>query len=312
MSTVNLFFACDDNYIPFLAVTIASIKENRDPSRGYALRILHTGLQAQNMIRLTDSFDSERFRIEFINISQTVEEFSSKLHTRDYYSKSTYYRLFIPELFPALTKALYLDCDIVVLGDIARLYDVELDSNLAGAVPDSMVTAIDPFRQYVQKRLGIKAENYFNAGVLLMNLGEMRRCRFSEIFLKLLQKVTFRVAQDQDYLNVICKDRVRYVGYEWNTMPGCLRTDTPNLLHFNLDSKPWQRDDVAYSDVFWDYAERSGFLAEILGIRGGFTQAHIDRAAAQTVNLIAMGQRQARQRTQNMLIHWKIRRVVNL
>lgn len=312
MNPVNLFFACDDNYIPFLAVTIASIKENRDPSRDYALRILHTGLQAQNMVRLTDSFDSEQFRIEFINISQTVEEFSGKLHTRDYYSKSTYYRLFIPELFPALTKALYLDCDTVVLGDIARLYDVELGGDLAGAVPDSMVAAIEPFRQYVQKRLGISAENYFNAGVLLMNLSEMRRCRFSEIFLKLLQKVTFRVAQDQDYLNVICKDRVRYVGYEWNTMPGCLRTDMPNLIHFNLDSKPWQRDDVAYSDVFWDYAGRSGFLPEILAIRSGFTQAHIDRAAEQTVNLIAMGQRQARQRTQNMLIHWKIRRVVNL
>lgn len=312
MDTVDLFFACDDSYVPFLAVSIASIKENRDPSRNYELRILHTGLQAQNIRRLTDSFNSARFSIEFVNISKNVAEFSDRLHTRDYYSKSTYYRLFIPELFPQLTKALYLDCDIVVLGDISRLYDVKLGSNLAGAVPDSMVTTIDPFRQYVQNRLGISAENYFNAGVLLMNLDEMRRCRFSEVFLKLLQQVTFRVAQDQDYLNVICKDRVRYVGYEWNTMPGCLRTDTPNLIHFNLDCKPWQRDDVAYSDLFWNYAERSGFLSEILTIRAGFTQEHIDRAAEQTENLIAMGQRQARQRTQNMLIHWKIRRVVNL
>ena len=312
MNTVNLFFACDDNYIPFLAVTIASINENRDPGRDYALRILHTGVQEQSIRRLTDTFDAEKFRVEFIDIRQTVEEFAGKLHTRDYYSKSTYYRLFIPELFPELAKALYLDCDTVVLGDIARLYDMQLGSALAGAVPDSMVTAVAPLRRYVQRRLGIPAERYFNAGVLLMNLTEMRRCRFSEIFLKLLQKVTFRVAQDQDYLNVICKDRVRYVGYEWNTMPGCPRTDTPRLIHYNLDSKPWQRDDVAYGDVFWDYAEHSGFLPEILSVRTGFTQAHIDRAAEQTVNLIAMGQRQARRRTQNMLIHWKIRRVVNL
>ena len=312
MNTVNLFFACDDNYIPFLAVTIASIMENRDSSRSYALRILHTGLQDLNIKRITESFGSENFDVEFIDISETVEAFSSRLHTRDYYSKSTYYRLFIPELFPELSKALYLDCDTVIQGDISQLYDIPLGNALVGAVPDSMVTAIEPFRQYVQKRLGIKAENYFNAGILLMNLDEMRHCRFSGVFLRLLQRVTFRVAQDQDYLNVICKDRVRYVGYEWNAMPGAVRTDDPKLIHFNLDCKPWQRDNVAYSDVFWSYAERSGFLPELLAIRAGFTQANIDRAAEQTANLIAMGQRQAQHRTRNMFIHWTIRRVVNL
>ena len=124
MNPVNLFFACDNAYVPFLAVTLTSLKENCNPKRDYALRILHTGLDPENIRRLTDSFASDGFTMEFIDITQAVEQFADKLHTRDYYSKSTYYRLFIPDLFPGLDKALYLDSDVVLLGDVSELYDV--------------------------------------------------------------------------------------------------------------------------------------------------------------------------------------------
>lgn len=310
MKTVNLFFSCDDTYLPFLAVTLTSIRENRDKSRRYVVRILNTGLTPEKRQRL-QTLAEENFLLEPVDISLTVERFARQLHTRDYYSKSTYYRLFIPELFPELDKALYLDCDIVVTGDISRLFDRELGSDLVGAVPDSMVIAIKPLSQYARKRLQVRPENYFNAGVLLMNLEQMRKIRFTDTFLRLLQTVTFRVAQDQDYLNVLCKGRVTYLGFEWNTMPGSIRTDAPRLIHYNLDCKPWQRDDVAYSDVFWHYAKRSGFYQDILAIRAGFTPERIRRRALQTTDLIALGKRQSRQWTRNYLIQWQIKKAVN-
>ena len=312
MNTVNLFFACDDNYIPFLAVTLSSIRKHADPRRHYAVRVLNTGVDEEHRKLLTEQFTAENFSMEFVDITAAVEQFSARLHTRDYYSKSTYYRLFIPELFPDLDKALYLDCDIVLQSDVAALYDTALGNALVGAVPDGMVQVIDAFRQYVSKRLHVKPACYFNAGVLLMNLKAMRACHFTEVFIKLLQKVTFRVAQDQDYLNVICKGRVKYLGDEWNTMPGCSRSTAPKLIHYNLDCKPWQRDDVAYGDIFWDHAEGSGFLPAILTVRAGFTQERIEFLAQQTRNLVALGQRQANQWTQNMYINWKIKRVVHL
>ena len=199
MNPVNLFFACDNAYVPFLAVTLTSLKENCNPKRDYALRILHTGLDPENIRRLTDSFASDGFTMEFIDITQAVEQFSGKLHTRDYYSKSTYYRLFIPDLFPGLDKALYLDSDVVLLGDVSELYDVDLEDNLVGAIPDSVVGSIPALALYTKKRLRVAADHYFNAGVLLMNLDAMRKCDFLNVFLRLLQSVTFQIAQDQDY-----------------------------------------------------------------------------------------------------------------
>ena len=76
MNPVNLFFACDNAYVPFLAVTLTSLKENCNPKRDYALRILHTGLDPENIRRLTDSFASDGFTMEFIDITQAVEQFA--------------------------------------------------------------------------------------------------------------------------------------------------------------------------------------------------------------------------------------------
>lgn len=295
--TVNIFFSCDDGYIPFMAVTLASIKDNCDPFRSYRIRILHTGVSAENIKKITDDFDSKDFKISFENISREVRALSDKLHTRDYYSRSTYYRLFIPELFPQLDKALYLDSDIAVLGDISELFDIELGDNLVAAVPDGFVGSVKKLRQYVEHRVGvIDSRYYFNAGVLLMNLREMRNMRFSHVFTELLSKVKFAVAQDQDYLNAICRGRVRYVGYEWNAMPGyCPIPECDvKLAHYNLDSKPWHKN-VQFGEVFWDYAEHTSYAHTIKRIFEEYpaeanaeaerqTRALIDAAYAEAVD----------------------------
>ena len=311
METVNLFFSCDDNYVPFRAVTLGALKENRNPSRRDALRILHTGLNPEYVNRLTESFAEPDFTMEFIDIRQQVQGYFGRLHTRDYYSKSTYYRLFIPEMFPELDKCLYLDSDLVVLEDICGLYDTPLGDNLVGAIPDGFVNAVEELRQYACGRLNLpSAERYFNAGILLMNLDAMRRFRFQEVFLELLDKVTFQVAQDQDYLNVICRGRVTYVGYAWNAMPRGIRVREPKIIHFNVDCKPWHRDEVLYDSYFWDYANRSPFRDEIRQIRSGYTQADKEKSEKETVNLIAMASSQALDHEENRRIHAEIAKVV--
>lgn len=311
MNTVNLFFACDDAYVPFLSVALTSIRVHRDPQRHYAVRVLHTGMSLASRTKLRSLLEEPGFSLEFPDISAHIEMFARQLHTRDYYSCSTYYRLFIPELYPQLDKALYLDSDLVLCRDVAQLYDVELGNDLVGAVPDGVVGNVEEFQLYVKNRLAIhNAHRYFNAGVLLMNLDAMRRCDFSQRFLELLNTVTFRVGQDQDYLNVLCQNRVRYLGFEWNTMPTGISEGVPGLIHYNMDAKPWQRDDVKYADHFWDAAALSGFLPQIQAIRKAYTPVHRERAARQTKDLIALGYQQALDHQENARIHSRIQQVV--
>jgi lipopolysaccharide biosynthesis glycosyltransferase len=313
MNTVHLFFACDDAYAPFLSVTLTSIRANRNLNRRYVIRVLHTGMSAAVQQRLKEHLEAPEFILEFPNISSHVEAFSQRLHTRDYYSCSTYYRLFIPQLYPQLSKALYLDCDLVLLEDVAQLYDLPLGDDLVGAVPDGIVNAVAEFKLYVQNRLDmVRSQDYFNAGVLLMNLDAMRRWNFADRFLDLLGRVTFRVGQDQDYLNVLCQGKVRYLGNEWNAMPTGVAVRKPKLIHYNMDAKPWKQDGVRYEKEFWTCAAASGFLSEIQAIRNGITIQQQEQARYQTLELIRTGLRQAMDHRENDRIHKHIRQVVGL
>ena len=173
---VNLFFTCDENYIPFLSVTLESIRANASKNFNYVIKILHTNtIKFVTQELMLKEYYHDNFELEFVDITNQVKPIFSSLHTRDYYSKSTYYRLFIPTLYPELDKALYLDSDIVVLGDISELYNVDLGENLLGAVHDQAVQNTPEFQEYVLNRIGVKnQEDYFNAGVLLMNLAKLR------------------------------------------------------------------------------------------------------------------------------------------
>lgn len=313
MNDLSLFFSCDNAYFPYLSVTLGSLKENCDPTRRYTVRILHTGLRPDFMRRLQDAYWENWFQIEYVDVSAAVTQISRQLHTRDYYSKSTYYRMFIPDLFPELDKALYLDSDLLVRGNIAELYDTDLGENLVGAVPDGIINGYEDLRLYALHRLKMdRCQDYFNAGVLLMNLEALRKIRFREVFLTLLQAVKFQVAQDQDYLNVICKGRVTYLDPRWNVMPMGEPVLNPKLIHYNLDCKPWHRDGVLYGELFWDYAFRSPFHREIRQARERYSDADVALAARQTVDLFAMGRQQAMAEDENDYIQGQIAQVVHI
>ena len=270
---IPIFFATDDNYMPFLRVALQSITKNTSKNNKYEIYVLNTGLKEENIENLK-KFNKENISVKSVNIEEKIKDFSNRLHTRDYYSKSTYYRLFIPTMFPQYDKALYLDSDIVVLSDIANLYNINIGNNMVGAIPDESVQIVPEFFKYVENFLGIERINYFNAGILVMNLKEMRKQNFEQKFLEMLMQIKFNVAQDQDYLNVICKDKVKYISFSWNKMPlKCNNANVKdlNLIHYNLSFKPWHYDDILYQEIFWQNAKEIGLEDEILNIRNNFT-----------------------------------------
>ncbi|MBP3256064.1 MAG: 1-acyl-sn-glycerol-3-phosphate acyltransferase [Clostridia bacterium] len=272
---IPVFFAVDDGYMPFLAVVIQSLIDNSSKDYIYDLKILYTKISDENQSRIKNKYESDNVKIEFVDLNNYLEKFFDKFYTRDYYSKTTYYRLFIPDLYPEFDKAIYLDSDMAVLTDVANLYNIDLGNNLVGASTDGAVQAIPPFQEYVEKVVGMAdSKSYFNAGMLLMNLDELRKFKFQEKFLYLLETVKFAVAQDQDYLNRICKGRTLILPGSWNTMPGGLveeSKDNLNIIHYNLSYKPWHFDNIMYQDYFWYYAKKTDYYDEILKIKNEYT-----------------------------------------
>ena len=273
-NVIPIFFAVDDGYIPFLAVSLQSLIENSKKENFYLIKILYTNISEENQKKI-QKFEQENVSIEFVDLNYYIEKIKDKLYTRDYYSKTTYFRLFIPNLYPQYTKALYLDSDIVVLEDVADLYNTNMENNLVAAAPDDVIQTIEVFQEYAEKVVGVADyKNYFNAGVLLMNLDELRKFDFQEKFIYSLDKIKFSVAQDQDYLNRLCKGRVKIVDPNWNRMPIAREKENQGdikLIHYNLAYKPWHFEDILYKDYFWNYAKKTEFFDTIQKIKDNYS-----------------------------------------
>ena len=188
MKTITIFFAVDDNYINLLKIALSSMIEHASKDYKYDVCILHTKLSKESKA-IIKGIKNKNLRVSFHNVTASMELLSKRLNVRDYYTLTTYYRLILPKTFWTIDKALYLDCDILVRGDISKLYEYDLGDNLVGAVPDASVQIFEEFITYVEKALGIPHDHYFNAGILSMNLKAMREMHFEKKVEDLVKKV---------------------------------------------------------------------------------------------------------------------------
>ena len=291
---IPVFFAVDDGYIPFLGIALKSLIDNASDENKYQIKILYTNVSSEN-IRRIKKYEKENINIEFVDLNKQLEDIKEKLYTRNYFSNTTYYRLFIPELYPEYKKAIYIDSDTICLTDIANLYNIDMENNLIAGVPDGAIQAIDVFKDYVERVVGVSDyNNYFNAGIIVMNLEELRKYKFQDKFIYMLGKVRFEVAQDQDYMNRLCKGRVKLLDFSWNRMPimGKQSGDI-NIIHYNLGAKPWYFDDVLYQEYFWKYAEKTEFYDVIKGFKSKYTEEDKEREDASSAKLIALAKKES-------------------
>lgn len=290
---IPVFFAVDNGYIPFLSVALRSLIDNTSRENIYAIKILYTNVTEENKIKIK-KYETENISIEFVDLNKQLEEIKEKLYTRNYFSNTTYYRLFIPELYPEYDKAVYIDSDTVCLSDIAELYNTDMGDNLIAGIPDGVIQAIDIFKDYVERVVGVADyNNYFNAGVIVMNLKELRDYKFEEKFIYMLEKIKFEVAQDQDYLNRLCKGRVKILDYSWNRMPVMGKTEEKiNLIHYNLGAKPWYFDNVVYQEYFWEYAKKTEFYNEIKELGTKYTDEDKERDDSNSLKLMELAKKE--------------------
>lgn len=276
LKEIPVFFASDDNYVPYLMVSIRSLIDTSSPENLYMIYVLNDGLIEVNK-QILKSLEQDNVKINFVDVTGKIKDIYGKLQAqlRDYYSPSIFYRLFIPDLFPQYSKALYLDCDIAIVEDIAGLYNKDIKNNLLGAIVDEVVTSSEVFRYYVENALGVNGYKYFNSGIILMNLDAFRKENIEDKFLYLLNNYNFgTVAPDQDYLNVLCKDRIHYIDKDWDRMPiPDSNYDDKNLklIHYNMFQKPWKYEGVLYEEYFWNYAKQTPYYDMLMDMRNSYT-----------------------------------------
>lgn len=227
MKILPIVLACDDKYIKYTSVTIASIISNiSDEEVKYKFYILTQGISTRNQ-ELMNNFISnyKNCSLDFI-ILDNID--TSNFFVKDYYSATTYFRFFIPELFKQYDRVLYLDSDIVVNTDISELATMDFENTAAIAVQDSKHAKFIENggeywypAEYFYNTLELKdPQKYFNAGVMLFNVRKMISEDISPKLFDALKTLPNPPLQDQDVLNSVLTKwgGVKLVSNKYNFM----------------------------------------------------------------------------------------------
>lgn len=287
--TIPVFYTTDDAYAPLLAVSVNSLLSNASKSDFYKIHIIESNISRENKEKIA-SLARENASIVFEDLEDRISGIASRLALRDYYSASTYLRIFIANAFPEYDKALYIDSDTVIDRDISEMFFTDIGENLVGAVQEN-VMLLPVFGEYSEKVLKIDRLNYFNAGILLMNMKKMRETNLEARFIELLGERSFPVAQDQDYLNVLCSGSVHYFPYSWNLMPADnMKGIEPYIVHYKMAQRPWYYDGIDHGDLFWKYAVNSGFYEILKNIKASRTEkdAENDKTVGDNLEKLAL------------------------
>ncbi len=287
--TIPIFYACDDNFVKYTVVSLHSMLKNAAKDRFYRIYILHTVISEEMSARLYE-LEADNVKIELVNVSEYLEKIAHRLPVRDYYTKTTYFRLFIADMFPEYDKALYVDSDTVITADISKLYDTEIGDCYVGACHEQAMVQIDVFGRYCEEVVGISRNEFFNAGILLINTRAFRERRLFDEFIRYLGIYDFVVTQDEDYLNVICKGKVFWLDQRWNTavMGGFVYpyADTDAyILHYIMVNKPWHYEECRSADIFWRYAKETSVYATLREELLCYTDAERERDRISGENL---------------------------
>ena len=196
---ISLAIAFTPNYFVQAATTLRSVLD-ACPDAQFRVVCMLTEDIPQRMKDELNRLGAGRLELEYILLKGRLKD----VYIDPRYSEAASLRLLLPELLPELDRILYLDCDIVVRQDIARLWEeTRLGDNYLAAVYEAAIEGqAERFRA-----LGCDPARYFNSGFLMMNLAQMRQEKVSE---KLLEacRVPWLEFPDQDALNQVCQGRV--------------------------------------------------------------------------------------------------------
>lgn len=254
-----------------MVVSAISAISNLAADKHMHLHLIYRDI-SKNSLEMLEQFFDEKFNVKFSYYSipkNLTKIFNNKHCPEAHISNAMFDRLFIHEIITGIDKTLYLDADTVVIGDLSKLYEINLHANYIGAV-------VEPAFEYDIKQVGYNAirlmkidinTHYFNSGILLMNLNKLRKINFIKKCKKYFNKNQKEIIwPDQDILNGILGSHTYFIPPKFNaeiyegrvmsidyhdyfdfygkTLPYSEQEiheaiNFPAILHFVGSNKPW-------------------------------------------------------------------------
>lgn len=243
MEPLVIALASNERYFPGLYCALASALSHLDATREADVRVLDGGL-SENSREILSRF-VRRFgrsvQLEFVSVDETIFCDATLGPAQ---SHMTYCRTLLPRLLD-VPRLIYLDCDLLVFRDLSELFDFELSpGKILAAVPDAETLTLSDDSRRLADTMNIPVlGRYFNAGVMLLNLGELRKQNFTDRSLEFFENWKGHYHfHDQSAINFLLHGRIEELPEHWNRAAWRFDQQDDNslecVLHYT-SSLPW-------------------------------------------------------------------------
>ena len=263
MDPVGIALASNERYFPGLYCAVTSALSQLDVARKVDLKVLDGGISSTSRDTLSRFIDrvGEHVRLEFVTVDDSIFRDATLGPAESY---MTYCRILLPCLLD-VPRLIYLDCDALVFRDLSELFDLQLPSGkILAAVRDSETLSLGDDSQIVTDAMKLPAQGvYFNCGVMLMNLDELRRENFMEQSLAFLRTWSGHYRfHDQSAINFLLHGRIHELPESWNRAAWRFNKQSDNnlncVLHYT-SSPPWLRETPGPAQVLFErFATEAG------------------------------------------------------
>lgn len=265
----HIMCCINDAYVQHCVVMLASLFDNNKSSQ-FCIHVFSFSLNTES-IRILRSFviqNSQNIEIKIMDVPD-IEFPNINGH---YISAEAYIRLFVPgSLDKSIDKILYMDVDMVVVGDITELFEIDLGDNLLGAIMDTP-------KKNRNQRLGIPVEyGYFNSGLLMINLNKWVELDITSKCVQYIKEhATLIYQHDQDVLNAVAFNMWQRIPFKWNMLNSFFYTPpyialeyreeveesykNVRIAHFSGAVKPWHSwCRHPYYKKYYEYLSKTPF-----------------------------------------------------
>jgi lipopolysaccharide biosynthesis glycosyltransferase len=233
--TLHVAFCIDNTFAIHLAALIHSLGKHLN--QDFKLKCHILGRLNEKDVSKLSSLISNNVRVLFHDNIPDYKSIPISSLYNNRLNEVTYYRFAIPEVLHNVAKVLFIDADMIAVGDISPLWSIEMRDSVVAVVSDHIL-GCDTEKQQAR---GISSGRYFNAGLILMDLDKWRENNISKQALCLLVDNNGFEHNDQDALNIILEHNALYLDTKWNAQPNHLvqKDSLPVLVHFCGQEKPW-------------------------------------------------------------------------
>ncbi|MDX1799503.1 MAG: glycosyltransferase family 8 protein [Marinobacter sp.] len=262
---IGVVASADENYAPHLMVMFVSLLANCPEPGRIALYCIDGGIGEPTKSRMQREIERAGGQpIDFIQFDKSRYD---NLPTIKHITSSAYYRISIPDIFTEdVKKVIYLDCDMIVRGNVIDLWSIDIEGYHLGAVEN--------LSGHTYKKLGIPQNEYFNSGMLLINLDLWRRDGIPEKVFQFKIDNPDRIStNDQCALNGVLHQSWKHLPLAWNHQTGLYRPSAqidafdrhdvdsairdPKIIHYIGWDKPWRKIRFhPLADEYDRYADR--------------------------------------------------------